>query len=373
VSQSSQPCVGVLSETTELEKRVALAPETARALADAGLAVAVARGAGAAAGFADELYAEAGASLSDNDAVLQQADIVLCVAPFPPDAAERLADNCVVAGFLDPHGQPQTAEVFKRKGITSFALELLPRTTRAQAMDALSSQRSVIGYVSVLMGAGRLPRFIPMLTTPAGTIRPASVFVIGTGVAGLQAIATAKRLGAIVTATDVRAVAKEQVESLGARFVFPDIQADDEGGYARELTDDEKQKQRELLAKSVAGADIVVTTALIPGRPAPKIISADMVRSMKPGSVIVDAAADGGGNCELGTPGATETHHGVTVHAPLNVPSCLPTHSSVMYSRNLHNLLKLMLDDDGNLSFDWEDDILRGACLTGEGANRRGA
>ncbi len=356
-----------MSETTELEKRVSLVPDTARALVDAGLKVAVSRGAGVAAGFADELYSEAGASLFDNDSVLKQANVILCVTPFTPDAAARLPDDCIVLGFLDPHGQPETADVFARKRITSFALELLPRTTRAQAMDTLSSQRSVIGYVAVLMGANLLPRFIPMLTTPAGTIRPASIFVIGTGVAGLQAIATAKRLGAIVTATDVRAVAKEQVESLGARFVFPDIEADASGGYARELTDEEKKKQQELLAKSIAGADIVITTALIPGRPAPKIISEEMVRSMKPGAVVVDAAADGGGNCALSNPGATEVHHGVTVHAPLNVPSHLPSHSSVMYSSNLHNLLKLMLDDDGNLSLDWEDDILQGACLTRDG------
>ena len=369
VSQASQPRVGVLSETTELEKRVSLVPETVRSLADAGLAVTVARGAGAAAGFDDESYADAGASLANNDAVYRDADVIVCVTPFSPESAERLPDGCTVAGFLDPVGQPEAAAVFARKNVTALAFEQMPRTTRAQAMDALSSQRSVIGYVSVLMGAGLLPRFIPMLTTPAGTIRPASIFVIGTGVAGLQAIATAKRLGAIVLATDVRAVAKEQVESLGARFVFPDIEADASGGYARELTEDEKKKQQELLAKSIADSDVVITTALIPGRPAPKIVDEGMVRTMKPGSVIVDAAADGGGNCALSNPGATETRHGVTVHAPLNVPSRLPTHSSVMYSRNLHNLLKLMLDDEGRLAPDWEDEILQGARLARDGAD----
>jgi NAD(P) transhydrogenase subunit alpha len=267
---------------------------------------------------------------------------------------------------MAPHKEPERVAKMRDLGVTSLAMELVPRISRAQSMDALSSQAAVAGYKAALMAASLTGRFFPMLTTAAGTIRPAKVLVIGAGVAGLQAIATARRLGAMVEAYDVRAATKEQVESLGAKFVDMEIKAEGEGGYARDLTEEEKQRQQEILAQHVAQADAVITTAAIPGRPAPRIIPTAMVEGMKPGSVIVDLAAEGGGNCELTRPGEEVDHQAVTIYGPLNVPSMLPVHASEMYAKNLFNLLALMIQD-GNLSPDWDDEVLAGSTLTRDG------
>lgn len=347
--------VGVARETAAGERRVALTPETCRKLVAAGCAVRVQPGAGAGAFFADAAYAEAGAELRED--AHAEADLVLCVQPPPAEAIAALKAGAVLVGLLQPQADPARAQALQARGIVAFPLERLPRTTRAQAMDVLSSQAGMAGYKAVLIGAQLAPRFFPMLTTAAGTIRPSKVLVVGAGVAGLQAIATAKRLGAQVEGFDVRPETREQIESLGGRFLDLGVSAVGEGGYARPLTDEERAEQQRRLAEHLKGIDVVVCTAAVPGRPAPKIISAPMVAGMKPGSVIVDLAAETGGNCELTRPGETVEVGGVTVAGPLNLASMGAQHASEMYARNLYNFAMLLVKD-GALMVDWDDELL---------------
>jgi H+-translocating NAD(P) transhydrogenase subunit alpha len=304
--------------------------------------------------------------VSDVGELYRSAQLILKVQPPTEEEVNMIPEGAVLVSFLSPGRLPERAKQLRDRKIVSLAMELVPRITRAQSMDALSSQASIAGYQAALMAAQLCPRFFPMLTTAAGTIRPAKALVIGAGVAGLQAIATARRLGAMVEAYDVRAAAKEQVESLGAKFVSAVTGAEGSGGYARELTEDEKRQQQEKLASVVAAADAVISTAAIPGRPAPKIITADMVARMKSGAVIVDLAADSGGNCELTEPGKTINKNGVTIHGPLNVPATMPVHASEMYAKNLFNLLSPFIKD-GNFNLDFEDDVIKGSLYTRAG------
>ena len=354
--------VGVLKETQPTETRVALVPEIAAKLKAAGVRVLIERGAGTQAHFPDALYADA--ELSDAAAILASADVLLKVQPPNPEEVNALKQGAVVIGFMQAYAKPELVRLLQERGITSFAMELVPRISRAQSMDALSSQASVAGYRAALIAASTLERFLPMLTTAAGTIRPASVLVIGAGVAGLQAIATAKRLGAVVEAYDVRGATKDQVKSLGAKFVETRVSAEGAGGYARELTAEEKARQQEVLDARIAVSDAVISTASVPGRAAPRIITRAAVERMKAGSVIVDVAAEQGGNCELTQAGATVLHGGVKIVGPLNLPASLPYHASEMYSRNLFNLLKPALGPAGTLSIDWKDEVFAGAVLT---------
>ena len=356
--------VGVLTETAAKETRVALVPEIATKMKALGVRVLIERGAGATAHFPDGLYADA--EFSDAATILATADVLLKVQP--PSAAEvnALKKGAVVIGFMQAYARPDLVRLLKDHGITSFAMELVPRISRAQSMDALSSQASVSGYKAVLIAANMLERFLPMLTTAAGTIRPASVLVIGAGVAGLQAIATAKRLGAVVEAYDVRGATKEQVKSLGAKFIETGVSAEGAGGYARELTAEEKAKQQEVLDARIAVSDAVISTASVPGRSAPRIITQAAVARMKAGSVIIDIAAEQGGNCELTRAGETVLHGGVKVVGPVNLPASLPYHASEMYARNLFNLLKPALVK-GELTIDWADEVFAGAVLTHDG------
>ncbi|HAZ61906.1 MAG TPA: NAD(P)(+) transhydrogenase (Re/Si-specific) subunit alpha [Gammaproteobacteria bacterium] len=332
-------------------------------LVRAGVEVLVEAGAGAAAHFEDPEYVAQGVRLTDEKTCLDEADVLLKVQPPSATEVKKLREGTVLIGLLNPLRNLELVGLLAERRITSLALELLPRITRAQAMDALSSQASITGYKAVLLGADRLSKFLPMLTTPTGTIRPAKVLIIGAGVAGLQAIATAKRLGAMVEAYDVRPETREQCESLGAKFVQVDVSAAGSGGYARELTAEERARQQEILGKHVARADLVVTTAAVPGRASPRIITKEMVEAMRAGSVIIDLAAEGGGNCEVTEPGETNVYADVLVYGPLNVPSMVPYHASETYSKNLHNLLLLMVKD-GQLAPDWEDEVLAGALLT---------
>ncbi len=357
--------IAVPKEIEAQERRVALVPSVVDRLVKLGVEVLVQEGAGAGAFIPDAEFA--GARLVGSAADLYGgADVVLKVQP--PNEAEiaLMKEGAVVIGFLMPHRYPERVARLRDRRITSFSMELIPRITRAQSMDALSSQASVAGYKAALMAAGLTGRFLPMLTTPAGTIRPAKVFIIGAGVAGLQAIATAKRLGGMVEAYDVRAATKEQVQSLGAKFVEMDVKAEGAGGYARALTEEEKQRQQEALAKHVAAADVVITTAAVPGCPAPRIVTKAMVEGMKSGAVILDLAAEGGGNCELTRPGEEIVHRGVIICGPLNVPSMLPVHASEMYARNLLNFLSLLIKD-GALTLDWNDQVLAESVLTHQG------
>ncbi|MEG3157317.1 NAD(P) transhydrogenase subunit alpha [Lysobacter zhanggongensis] len=350
--------IGVPRETAPGERRVALTPETARKLATAGARIRIERGAGLAAGFTDEAYAETGAEpVADIAQALEAADIVLCVQPPAPAQLLRMRQGAVLIGLLAPEAEPERAEAIRSRGLIAFPLERLPRTTRAQAMDVLSSQAGMAGYKAMLVAAGLAPRFFPMLTTAAGTIRPSKVLVIGAGVAGLQAIATARRLGAQVEGFDVRPETREQIESLGARFLDLGVTAAGEGGYARALTDEERAEQQRRLAEHLKGVDVVVTTAAVPGRAAPRIITRAMVEGMKPGSVVVDLAAESGGNCEATRPGETVETGGVTVAGPLDLASSGAVHASEMYARNLFNFTRLLLVD-GALAFDWEDELL---------------
>jgi len=355
--------VAVVKETVRSEKRVALVPEVAKKLSAAGIEVLVEVGAGRAAHFEDPDYEAAGARLTDEKTCHAEADVLLKVQPPSATEVKKLREGTVLIGLLNPFRNLELVGLLAERGITSLALELLPRITRAQAMDALSSQASITGYKAVLLGADRLAKFLPMLTTPTGTIRPAKVLIIGAGVAGLQAIATAKRLGAMVEAYDVRPETREQCESLGAKFVQVDVSAAGSGGYARELTAEERMRQQETLGRHVARADLVVTTAAVPGRVSPRIITRAMVDAMRAGSVIIDLAAEGGGNCEVTEPGETVSYADVMVYGPLNVPSMVPYHASETYSKNLLNLLQLMVKD-GQLVPDWDDEVLAGALLT---------
>jgi NAD(P) transhydrogenase subunit alpha len=313
----------------------------------------------------DALFEEAGAKIADLEAVWG-ADVVVKVAPPSAEEAARLSSDGVLIGFLQPLTAPDTVRALAQSGATAFALEAVPRISRAQSMDALSSQSNVGGYRAALIGAQLLGRFYPMLMTAAGTIRPAKVLVLGAGVAGLQAIATARRLGAAVTGYDVRSAVAEQVESLGADFLELEAGkgAEGEGGYARELTDEEKAAQQQELTDAITEFDVVITTALVPGRPAPKLVTADAVERMKPGAVVVDLAGEAGGNCELTEPGETVVKHDVTIAAPLNVPSTMAEHASQLYARNIQSLLELMTAEDGSLTLDFDDEIIAGACVT---------
>ena len=355
---AAQVVIGCARETAPGERRVALTPETCRKLLAAGASVRVERGLGAHAYFPDEAYAEAGAQLVDDTATaLADADLVLCVQPPPARVINLLKPGASLVGILQPQGDEARAEALQARGILAFPLERLPRTTRAQAMDVLSSQAGMAGYKAVLIAAQLAPRFFPMLTTAAGTIRPSKVLIVGAGVAGLQAIATARRLGAQVEGFDVRPETREQIESLGGKFLDLGVSAAGEGGYARALNDAERAEQQRLLGKHLQGIDVVVCTAAVPGRPAPKIITAAMVAGMKPGSVIVDLAAETGGNCELTQPGVTIESGGVTIAGPLNLASLGALHASEMYARNVFNFVQLLLKD-GALGFDWNDELL---------------
>jgi NAD(P) transhydrogenase subunit alpha len=344
---------------------VALVPEVVERLARGGVSVTVERGAGEAAHHPDDAYERVGAALGDGFG----GDVVAKVAPPSAEEIGRLERGSVLVGFLQPLTAHETVRALADAGVTSFAMEAIPRITRAQSMDALSSQATVGGYRAALIASQELPRFFPMLTTAAGTVRPAKVLVLGAGVAGLQAIATARRLGAIVQGFDVRSAVKEQIESLGARFLELDMGLEDAeaaGGYARPLTEEEQQRQRELLAEEIGKVDAVISTAAVPGRPAPLLVTEQAVTNMKPGSVIVDLAAETGGNCELTEPGETVVREGVTIVGPLNLASTMPDHASSLYARNVQSLLELMVKE-GALSLDFEDEILAGACITRDG------
>lgn len=362
--------LAVPRETAPGERRVALAPSVVKQLDRLGIQVLLEKGAGHASGFEDGDYE--GVSVVDaSDALYKDADIVLRVQPPTVEESGKLKEGGILMGFLAPHeGDSRIRNLLKRK-VTGFAMELVPRITRAQSIDALSSQANLAGYKAAILGAHLCPRLFPMLTTAAGTIRPARVLVVGAGVAGLQAIATAKRLGAIVEAYDVRSATKEQVESLGGKFVDTGVKAEGEGGYARELTEEEKNRQQEVLAEHIATADTVITTAAIPGRPAPKIIDKATVERMKRGAVIVDLAAETGGNCELTQAGKEVNHNGVIVAGPKNIASTAATHASEMYSRNLYNLLTLFVKD-GAISLDWNDQVIADTCLTHDGEVKHG-
>jgi H+-translocating NAD(P) transhydrogenase subunit alpha len=362
--------VGVVTESAAKETRVALVPEIAAKLHAAGVRVMMERGAGAKAHFPDTLYGDA--EFSNAAAILGSADVLLKVQPPTLQEVAALKQNAVVVGYMQAYARPDLVRALQQRRLTSFAMELVPRISRAQSMDALSSQASVAGYKAALIAADTLERFLPMLTTAAGTIRPASVLVIGAGVAGLQAIATAKRLGAVVEAYDVRSATKDQVKSLGAKFVETGVSAEGAGGYARELTAEEKARQQEVLDARIAASDAVISTASIPGRAAPRIISAAAVERMKAGSVIVDIAAEQGGNCELTKAGETTLHGGVKIIGPVNLAATLPYHASEMYSRNLFNFLKPALLK-GELAIDWSDEVFAGAVLTHDGEIKHAA
>lgn len=357
--------IGVPKETVDGERRVALVPEVARKLTSAGHEVLVQAGAGAGAMIPDGQFADAGATVTDDLGAIWSSDVVVKVAPPAADEVVRLGRESVLVGFLQPLSNVEGVRALAVAGVTGFALEAVPRISRAQSMDALSSQSNIAGYRAALLGAQELGRFYPMLMTAAGTIRPATVLVLGAGVAGLQAIATARRLGAVVQGFDVRAAVKEQVESLGASFLEFDLGGDleGEGGYAKELTAEQQVRQQELMAEAIGRVDVVITTALVPGRRAPILVTEEAVKKMKPGSVVVDLAGEAGGNCELSEPGQTVVRHDVKICAPLNVPSTMAEHASQLYARNIEALLGLMVRD-GQLALDFEDEVIAGACVT---------
>jgi NAD(P) transhydrogenase subunit alpha len=359
--------IGVPKESAEGEQRVALVPEVVRKLGggDSGLEVVVERGAGAGALIPDALYEEAGAQMVEDAGGVYEADVVVKVAPPSTEEIGRLRSDSVLIGFLQPLTAGEAIRAIAQTGATSFAMEAIPRISRAQSMDALSSQANIAGYKSVLIASTEIGRFFPMLMTAAGTIRPATVLVLGAGVAGLQAIATARRLGAVVQGFDVRAAVKEQVESLGAKFLEFDLGGDleGEGGYAKELTAEQQARQQELMAEAIGKVDVVITTAAVPGRRAPILVTEEAVKKMKPGSVIIDLAGETGGNCELSEPGEAILRYDVKIIAPLNVPSTMAEHASQLYARNVQALLDLMLDE-GALKLDFDDEVISGACIT---------
>lgn len=359
--------IGVARETAEGERRVALVPDVVRKLgAVEGRRVLVERGAGAGAVIPDGAFEQAGAQLVDTAAEALAADVVLKVAAPSLEEIGALGPRTTLIGFLAPLTNTDGVRALARAGVTSFAVEAVPRISRAQSMDALSSQANIAGYRAALIAAQELGRYFPMLMTAAGTIRPATVLVLGAGVAGLQAIATARRLGAVVQGFDVRSAVKEQVQSLGATFLEFDLGGDLEGqgGYARELTAEQQARQQELMAEAIGKVDVVITTALVPGRRAPVLVTEEAVALMKPGSVIVDLAGEQGGNCALSEPGRTVLRHDVKICAPLNVPSSMAEHASQLYARNLQELLALMTGEDGELSLDFDDEVIAGACIT---------
>ncbi|MBU3759166.1 MAG: Re/Si-specific NAD(P)(+) transhydrogenase subunit alpha [Candidatus Omnitrophica bacterium] len=359
--------IGVPKETQSGENRVALVPETAAKLVKAGFEVRMERGAGEKAFFPDADYEKAGAKIAALDEVFA-SDIVAKVAVPSPAEIARLKSGSVYVSFLNPLAEPALTASLAKQGVTAFSMELIPRTSRAQSMDALSSQANIGGYKAVLTAAVAIGKYLPMLTTAAGTVPPAKVLVIGVGVAGLQAIATARRLGAVVSAYDIRPEVKEQVQSLGAKFVEAkiDVDARADGGYAKEVNEETKRKLQEALAESVAASDIVITTAQVPGKKAPVLVTRAMLERMRPGSVVVDMAAEQGGNVEGSKPGQTVQLNGVSLVGPVNLPSSMPLHASQLYSRNLFSLLGLLVKE-GKLNLDFNDDILKGACASHAG------
>ena len=363
--------LGVPKEIEQGEHRVALVPSVAERFNKLGVEILLEGGAGAGSYHPDSSY-DGVTIVGSASELYQQADLILKIQPPTEAEIALMKEGAAVASMMLPYRYPERVRQLRDRNILSFAMELVPRISRAQSMDVLSSQASIAGYKAVLMAANRFGGFFPMLTTAAGTIRPAKVLVIGAGVAGLQAIATAKRLGAMVEGYDVRGATREQVESLGARFVDTGVSADGAGGYARELTDEEKRKQQGVLETHITAADVVITTAAIPGRQSPKIISKAVVEQMKPGAVIIDLAAEGGGNCEVTEPGKQVIHNGVRVFGPLNVPSELPVHASEMYSKNLLNFLTPMIDN-GEFKPDWDDEVIADSTLTRDGEIKHAA
>jgi NAD(P) transhydrogenase subunit alpha len=368
--------IAILRELSPGEKRVALLPDAVRGLVSKGLEVVVEAGSGAAAGASDEDHRQAGASVvSDRQRLLATADVLPVVNCPAEDDLRQLKSGAVVIGFLRPLDAPALLQSAIERGTTLFAMELVPRITRAQAMDALSSMATVAGYKAVLLAAERLPRMFPLLMTAAGTIPPAHVLVLGAGVAGLQAIATARRLGAMVNAYDVRAAAGEQVRSLGAKFLEVDlggIETEDKGGYAKELSEEALARGRELIATTARTSDVIITTAQVPGKRAPRMLSRAAVEGMRPGAVIIDLAAPAGGNCELTRLGEEVVHNGVTILGPANLPATVPVHASQLYSRNVSNFLQLLVRN-GALNLDWNDEVIRDSCVAhqGELVNKR--
>ncbi len=348
--------IGVLKETFPGERRVAMVPRGMDPLVKSGAQFRIETGAGVEAGVPDKEYEAKGATVTTAEEVRKNSQILFYVRV---QDSRALVKGQIVIGMCDPLSDGPLMANLAQRGVTLFAMELIPRITRAQSMDVLSSMASIAGYKAVLIAANTLPRLFPMMTTAAGTIPPARVLVIGAGVAGLQAIATARRLGAVVSGYDVRSAVKEQIESLGAKFVSIDVKAEGEGGYARALTDDEIRRQREQMAAVLKENDVVITTAAVPGRKAPILITADMARGMTPGSVIVDIAAERGGNCELTRPGETVVDNGVNIIGPVNLPSTVPFHASQLYARNLATFLKNMMTKDGQLNINMEDEIVR--------------
>lgn len=362
--------LAVLAETANDETRVAVSPASVKAFVSKGADVVVQAGAGKGSFFSDEDFKAAGAkSAKTAAATVKDADIVLGVRRPDSKVVGAMKKGAVLAAQLDPFGDRKGLDAMAKAGVVAFSMELMPRITRAQSMDVLSSQANLAGYKAVIDAAAQFSRAFPMMMTAAGTVAPAKVFVMGAGVAGLQAIATARRLGAVVSATDVRAAAGEQVESLGAKFVFVEGMADSstEGGYARELSDEDKKRQAELVAKHISGQDIVITTALIPGRPAPVLVTEEMVESMAAGSVIVDMAVERGGNCPLSKAGEVVEHAGVTIMGYTNLAGRLAGNASQLYAKNLQNFLDLMITADGGVEIDWEDEIITGCALTRDG------
>lgn len=360
--------IAILKEQADGERRVAIDPATCKKLVEQGHHLVIQSDAGSSAGFSNEQYTQAGASIGDSGhGTLAKADLLIWVGPPPAEQLSGLSSDITVVGLMLPNQNTYLLDTLKTTTQQSFALELVPRITRAQSMDVLSSQATIAGYQTVLIAADLSPRIFPMLTTAAGTLRPAKVVIIGAGVAGLQAIATARRLGAQVEAYDIRSAAREQVQSLGARMIDTGVSAEGEGGYARELTADEKQQQADVLAEHLTRADVVISTAAIPGRPAPRIITEAMVKGMSPGSVIVDLAAETGGNCELTQPGSNVTENDVLIAGPLNLTSRTPLHASEMYARNVLDLLKLIIGDDGSISPHYDDEIIQGCLLSRQG------
>jgi NAD(P) transhydrogenase subunit alpha len=349
------------------ERRVALTPPVVLRLVEDRHTVVVESGLGERAGFSDDQYRDAGATVSSDP--YPDADVVLVVGPPEPKLAARIPQGAALVGFLDPFSSEELVRVLAKRRITAFSMEAIPRTTLAQSMDALSSQATAAGYHAVLVAAVATPRIFPMLTTAAGTVPPVKALILGAGVAGLQAIATAKRLGAVVSAYDIRPEVKEQIESLGARFVAApmDESVASSSGYAKEVADETQRRQQDTLAPAVADSDVVITTAQVPGRPAPLLVSREMVEAMEPGSVIVDVAAPTGGNCELTRPGETIVHQGVTIIGPTDLPSRVAVDASHMYARNVAAFLGRITAEDGSIAFDWDDQIVKEACITFDG------
>ena len=366
--------LGIPKETLDSETRVAATPDTVKKLTSLGFTVTVEHGAGAGAHIGDELYSEAGATIAPSaEETLKDADVVFKVARPNADEVALMKKGAMLVAILNPNADTSALQTYAKQGVDAFAMEYMPRITRAQSMDVLSSQSNLAGYKAVIDAAAEYGRAMPMMMTAAGTVAPARVLVMGAGVAGLQAIATAKRLGAIVSATDVRPVAKEQVESLGGNFVMVEseetAEAETSGGYAKEMSDEYKKVQAELIAETIKKQDIVICTALIPGRAAPVLVSEEMVETMKPGSIIVDLAVEQGGNCPLSKPGEIVNHGGVRILGHLNVPGRLAADASALYAKNLFNFIEPLVDSEsGTLAVDWDDEIITGTALTRDGA-----